>query len=59
MNKATRGPEPGLLQRHGAQIAQDYAERRHAQPRHQFRWPQRDGQRLDDVVRVALRACLG
>lgn len=59
MNKATRGPEPGLLQRHGAQIAQDYAERRHAQPRHQFRWPQRDGQRLDDVVRVALRAMTG
>lgn len=56
MNKTVRGPTPELLQRHGEQIGRDYAQRRHADPRYPYRWPQRDGQRLYDVAYAALKA---
>lgn len=56
MNRTARGPEPGLLQQHGAQIGRDYAQRRRADPSYRYQWPQRDGQRLYDVAHTALRA---
>ncbi len=54
MTPCTRGAEPDVVARHGAQIGRDYAERRLATPGFRFQWPRRDGQSVFEVVRDAL-----
>lgn len=50
------GPEPEVLAREGAQLGRDYAERRRTEAGYSFRWPQRGGRSMLEVVREALAA---
>ena len=54
MTLCTRGPEPEVLAREGAQIGRDYAARRREAPGYGFQWPRREGRSLLEVVREAL-----
>jgi uncharacterized protein (TIGR02646 family) len=56
MNRMARGEAPALLEQHGAEIGSEYAARRREDASYRFRWPQRDGQRLDHVALAALKA---
>ena len=56
MTPCTRGPEPEILAREGAEIGRDYAARRREAPGYRFQWPHRDGESLLIVVRSALGA---
>lgn len=56
MMACERGSAPELLSRHGAAIAQNYIAKRRTNPSYEFRWPQRDGQSLRAVIRVALES---
>jgi len=54
MTPCTRGPEPEVLAREGAQIGRAYAARRRETPEYRFPWPKRGGLSLLEVVREAL-----
>jgi len=56
MTPWTRGEAPELLVRWGEAIAREYVEGRRANASHPFRWPNREGRLLSDVVREALTA---
>lgn len=47
-------PAPEVLDREGAQIGRNYAERRRAAPEYPFQWPKRGGQSVLAIVREAL-----
>lgn len=54
MQECRRGPAPELLARYGPEIGAEYARRRREDPKYRFQWPQRGGQKLYEVARVAL-----
>jgi uncharacterized protein (TIGR02646 family) len=54
MTPCTRGPEPEVLAREGAQIGRDYAARRRETPGYRFQWPHRESTSLLAIVREAL-----
>ena len=54
MMPCPRPSAPPLLTEHGDAVGRQYAERRAAEPGYQFRWPQRNGRRLDKVALDAL-----
>ncbi len=54
MMPCTRGPEPDLLARRGAELTRDYVAARRADPRARFAWRRREGRSLLEVVREAL-----
>ncbi len=54
MQACRRGPPPALLAQHGSEIGATYARRRREDPAYRFQWPQRVGQSLYAVARVAL-----
>jgi uncharacterized protein (TIGR02646 family) len=56
MTPCTRGAEPEVLAREGAQIGRDYAEKRRVMPGFRFQWPRRGGRSVLEVVREALTA---
>lgn len=56
MMRCVRGPAPEVLARDGAQLGREYADRRRETPAHGFRWPQREGRSLLEIVREALAA---
>ncbi len=55
MQPFERGPAPDLLNRYGREIAQDYVEKKTANPKHQFQWPQREDRSVYSETRQALR----
>jgi uncharacterized protein (TIGR02646 family) len=59
MTPCTRGPEPAIVARHGAQIGRDYAARRREAPSFRFQWPRRDGQSVFEAVREGLEVMTG
>jgi uncharacterized protein (TIGR02646 family) len=56
MTPTQRGPAPALLAEHGAQIGDEYAERRRADPSFRFQWPRRDGESVYEVAHAALHS---
>jgi len=54
MRPCTRGDEPELLARHGAELTRDYVMRRSSSSTARFEWRQREGRSLLEVVRGAL-----
>lgn len=54
MKPCERGNAPELLRTHCDSISGDYIARRLENPAYRFQWPQRNGQSLYEVVRLAL-----
>ena len=56
MRECLRVEAPELLLKYGRAIAENYVEKRRDNPSYEFKWPQRERQKLGTVVHVALEA---